>query len=139
MTEAARPRPTGARLCFVSGFVLGFVSSLARFPPPSASFRRLRPAGIDRAVPRRHSLRKIGNTNCPPAAACRRRAGREALLQMPEPDRPVIAAHSDIVAALPALLPGQGLVVDAHGLRDYPSGGLHPPRPPPPNPLPPPH
>src|SRR3546814_1495873 len=119
MTEAARPRPTGARLCFVSGFVLGFVSSLARFPPPSASFRRLRPAGIDRAVPRRHSLRKIGNTNCPPAAACRRRAGREALMQMPEPDRQVIAAQSDIVAALRAIVTGGGVIVDAEELRAY--------------------
>src|SRR3546814_12026006 len=72
------------------------------------------------------------NTNCPPAAACRRRAGREALMQMPEPDRQVIAAKSDIVAALRAIVPGEGVIVDEEELRAYESDGLTAYRPLPP-------
>src|SRR3546814_5065562 len=72
-----------------------------------SAFARL-PAGIDPGAPAGHSLRKIGNTNCPPAAEPLCRAGRDAFMQMPEPDRRVIAAKADIVAALRAIVPGEG-------------------------------
>src|SRR3546814_7911553 len=45
-------------------------------------------------------------------------------MQMPEPDRQVIAAKSDIVAALRAIVPGEGVIVDEEELRAYESDGL---------------
>ena len=45
-------------------------------------------------------------------------------MQMPEPDRQVIAAKSDIVAALRAIVPGEGVIVDDEELRAYESDGL---------------
>jgi glycolate oxidase len=43
---------------------------------------------------------------------------------MPEPDQGVIAAKSDIVQALRAIVPGEGVIVDAEALRAYESDGL---------------
>src|SRR3546814_19236712 len=88
-----------------------------------SAFARL-PAGIDPGAPAGHSLRKIGNTNCPPAAEPLCRAGRDAFMQMPEPDRRVIAAKADIVAALRAIVPGEGVIGDEEELRAYESDGL---------------
>jgi glycolate oxidase len=45
-------------------------------------------------------------------------------MQMPEPDRQVIAAKADIVAALRAIVPGEGVIVDEEELRAYESDGL---------------
>jgi glycolate oxidase len=45
-------------------------------------------------------------------------------MQMPEPDQGVIAAKSDIVQALRAIVPGEGVIVDAEALRAYESDGL---------------
>jgi glycolate oxidase len=45
-------------------------------------------------------------------------------MQMPEPDRQVIAAKPDIVAALRAIVPGEGVIVDEEELRAYESDGL---------------
>jgi len=45
-------------------------------------------------------------------------------MRMPEPDRQVIAAKSDIVAALRAIVPGEGVIVDDEELRAYESDGL---------------
>jgi len=45
-------------------------------------------------------------------------------MQMPKPDRQVIAAKSDIVAALRAIVPGEGVIVDEEELRAYESDGL---------------
>ncbi|HEY9548892.1 MAG TPA: FAD-binding oxidoreductase, partial [Kiloniellaceae bacterium] len=45
-------------------------------------------------------------------------------MQMPEPDRRVIAAKADIVAALRAIVPGEGVIVDEEELRAYESDGL---------------
>src|SRR3546814_18744172 len=45
-------------------------------------------------------------------------------MQMPEPDRQVIAAKSDIVAALRAIVPGEGVIVDEEELRAYEPDGL---------------
>src|SRR3546814_3722995 len=78
-----------------------------RPPGRGLAFARI-PAGIDPGAPAGHSLRKIGNTNCPPAAEPLCRAGRDAFMQMPEPDRRVIAAKADIVAALRAIVPEIG-------------------------------
>src|SRR3546814_5683117 len=81
-----------------------------RPPGRGLAFARI-PAGIDPGAPAGHSLRKIGNTNCPPAAEPLCRAGRDAFIQMHEPDRRVIAAKADIVAALRAIEPGAGVIV----------------------------
>jgi glycolate oxidase len=43
---------------------------------------------------------------------------------MPDPDQGVIAAKSDIVAALRAIVPGEGVIVDEEELRAYESDGL---------------
>ncbi len=45
-------------------------------------------------------------------------------MQMPEPDRGVIDAKADIVAALRAVVPGEGVVVDEEELRAYETDGL---------------
>ena len=45
-------------------------------------------------------------------------------MQMPDPDQGVIAAKSDIVAALRAIVPGEGVIVDEEELRAYESDGL---------------
>ena len=45
-------------------------------------------------------------------------------MQMPEPDRRVIDAKADIVAALRAIVPGEGVIVDDEELRAYESDGL---------------
>jgi len=45
-------------------------------------------------------------------------------MQMPEPDQGVIAAKSDIVEALRAIVPGEGVIVDEQELRAYESDGL---------------
>jgi glycolate oxidase len=45
-------------------------------------------------------------------------------MQMPEPDRQIIAAKADIVAALRAIVPGEGVIVDEAELRAYESDGL---------------
>ncbi|MGF1630641.1 MAG: FAD-linked oxidase C-terminal domain-containing protein [Kiloniellaceae bacterium] len=45
-------------------------------------------------------------------------------MQMPEPDHGVIAAKSDIVQALRAIVPGEGVIVDEEELRAYESDGL---------------
>ena len=45
-------------------------------------------------------------------------------MQMPEPDRQVIAAKADIVAALRAIVPGEGVIVDEDELRAYETDGL---------------
>jgi len=45
-------------------------------------------------------------------------------MQMPEPDQDVIDAKVDIVAALRAIVPGEGVIVDAEELRAYETDGL---------------
>jgi glycolate oxidase len=45
-------------------------------------------------------------------------------MQMPDPDQAVIAAKSDIVAALRVIVPGEGVIVDEEELRAYESDGL---------------
>ena len=45
-------------------------------------------------------------------------------MQMPEPDRRVIAAKTDIVEALRAIVPGEGVIVDEDELRAYETDGL---------------
>ena len=45
-------------------------------------------------------------------------------MQMPEPDRQVIAAKADIVAALRAIVPGEGVIIDEDELRVYETDGL---------------
>ncbi|MPZ11032.1 MAG: FAD-binding protein [Kiloniellaceae bacterium] len=45
-------------------------------------------------------------------------------MQMPEPDQGVIAAKSDIVEALRAIVPGEGVIVEEQELRAYESDGL---------------
>jgi glycolate oxidase len=45
-------------------------------------------------------------------------------MRMPDPDQGVIAAKSDIVAALRAIVPGEGVIVDEDELRVYESDGL---------------
>jgi hypothetical protein len=45
-------------------------------------------------------------------------------MRMPDPDQGIIAAKSDIVAALRAIVPGEGVIVDEDELRVYESDGL---------------
>ena len=45
-------------------------------------------------------------------------------MQMPEPDQGVIDSKADIVAALRAIVPGEGVVVDEDELRAYETDGL---------------
>ena len=45
-------------------------------------------------------------------------------MHMPEPNRRVIDAKADIVAALRAIVPGEGVIVDDEELRAYESDGL---------------
>ena len=45
-------------------------------------------------------------------------------MQMPEPDQGVIDSKADIVAALRAIVPGEGVVVDEEELRAYETDGL---------------
>lgn len=45
-------------------------------------------------------------------------------MQMPEPDRDVIARRAEIAAALQQIVPGEGVIVDEDGLRPYESDGL---------------
>jgi glycolate oxidase len=45
-------------------------------------------------------------------------------MQMPEPDRDVIARRGEIAAALSEIVPGEGVIVDADELRAYESDGL---------------
>ncbi|MEO3431113.1 FAD-linked oxidase C-terminal domain-containing protein [Pelagibius sp. CAU 1746] len=45
-------------------------------------------------------------------------------MQMPEPDQAVIDAKADIVTALRAIVPGEGVIVDAEELKAYESDGL---------------
>ncbi|GAB4373993.1 MAG: FAD-linked oxidase C-terminal domain-containing protein [Kiloniellaceae bacterium] len=45
-------------------------------------------------------------------------------MQMPEPDRQVIDSKADIVAALRAIVPGEGVIVDEDELRAYETDGL---------------
>ena len=45
-------------------------------------------------------------------------------MQMPEPDHAVIDAKADIVAALRAIVPGEGVIVDEDELRAYETDGL---------------
>ncbi|WP_420349290.1 FAD-linked oxidase C-terminal domain-containing protein [Pelagibius sp.] len=45
-------------------------------------------------------------------------------MQMPEPDQAVIDAKRDIVAALQAIVPGEGVIVDEDQLRAYETDGL---------------
>ncbi len=45
-------------------------------------------------------------------------------MEMPEPDRAVIDAKADIVAALRAIVPGEGVIVDEDELRAYETDGL---------------
>jgi glycolate oxidase len=45
-------------------------------------------------------------------------------IQMPEPDRDVLARRDEIVAALRAIVPGESVISEAHGLRPYESDGL---------------
>jgi len=45
-------------------------------------------------------------------------------MQMPEPDQAVIDAKLDIVTALRAIVPGEGVIVDEEELRAYESDGL---------------
>src|SRR3546814_8272853 len=95
-----------------------------RPPGRGLAFARI-PAGIDPGAPAGHSLRKIGNTNCPRAAEPLWRVGRDAFMQMPEPDRQVIAAKAEIVGALRALVPGEGVVVEDVELRAYESNAIN--------------
>jgi len=50
--------------------------------------------------------------------------GETLSMQMPEPDLAVIDAKADIVAALRAIVPGEGVIVDEAELRAYESDGL---------------
>lgn len=43
---------------------------------------------------------------------------------MPDPDAGVLARRAEIVAALSAIVPGEGVISDADGLRPYESDGL---------------
>ncbi|HEX9789828.1 MAG TPA: FAD-linked oxidase C-terminal domain-containing protein [Kiloniellales bacterium] len=45
-------------------------------------------------------------------------------MRMPEPDQNVIARRADIAAALRAIVPGEGVIVDPASLRVYESDGL---------------
>ncbi len=45
-------------------------------------------------------------------------------MQMPEPDQAIIDAKRDIVAALQAIVPGEGVIVDEDELRAYETDGL---------------
>jgi len=45
-------------------------------------------------------------------------------MQMPEPDQTIIDAKRDIVAALQAIVPGEGVIVDEDELRAYETDGL---------------
>ncbi len=45
-------------------------------------------------------------------------------MQMPEPDQGVIDAKADIVTALRAIVPGEGVIVDAEELKAYETDGL---------------
>mgnify|MGYP000583822257 CR=1 FL=1 len=45
-------------------------------------------------------------------------------MQMPEPDQGVIDAKADIVAALRAIVPGEGVIVDEEELKAYETDGL---------------
>ena len=45
-------------------------------------------------------------------------------LQMPVPDEAILARRASIAAALSALVPGRGVIVDADGRRTYESDGL---------------
>ncbi|MCR9072140.1 MAG: FAD-binding protein [Alphaproteobacteria bacterium] len=45
-------------------------------------------------------------------------------MQMPEPDRDVLARRSEIVAALREIVPGEGVIADERGMKPYESDGL---------------
>ena len=45
-------------------------------------------------------------------------------LKMPEPDRGVLAHRDEVVAALRAIVPGEGVIDDPDGLRSYETDGL---------------
>lgn len=45
-------------------------------------------------------------------------------IRMPEPDRAVIAKRAAIVAALRAIVPGEGVIADADRLQAFESDGL---------------
>ena len=45
-------------------------------------------------------------------------------MHMPEPDRQILARRSEIVAALRAIVPGEGVIDDSDRLRPYESDGL---------------
>ena len=45
-------------------------------------------------------------------------------MQMPEPDKTIIAQKDSLVAALRAIVPGEGVIVDEDELRPYESDGL---------------
>lgn len=47
-----------------------------------------------------------------------------SLLRMPEPDSMIIARRDEIVAALRAIVPGEGVIADEEGLRPYEWDGL---------------
>lgn len=47
-----------------------------------------------------------------------------SLLRMPEPDGATIARRDEIIAALQAIVPGEGVIADEDGLRPYESDGL---------------
>lgn len=45
-------------------------------------------------------------------------------MQMPEPDKDVLARRSEIVAALREIVPGEGVIADERGMKPYESDGL---------------
>ncbi|WP_425597374.1 hypothetical protein [Thalassobaculum salexigens] len=45
-------------------------------------------------------------------------------MQMPEPDQEVLARRSEIVDALRAIVPGEGVIADTREMRPYESDGL---------------
>jgi glycolate oxidase len=45
-------------------------------------------------------------------------------IKMPEPDRTVLSRRDEVIAALRAIVPGEGVITETHELRPYESDGL---------------